>query len=538
MDEWWRGAVIYQVYPRSFQDSNGDGIGDLPGITRRLEHIASLGVDAVWISPFFKSPMADYGYDVEDYRAVDPMFGTLEDFDVLLRRAHELGLKVMVDMVMSHTSNRHAWFLESRSSRDNDRADWYVWADARADGTPPNNWLSIFGGPAWEWEPRRGQYYQHNFLAAQPDLNTHNPAVVGALLDEAEFWLRRGVDGFRLDAIDFAMHDPALRNNPARAAEEPVARGLNPLAPYARQVHVYDKAHPDLAPKLLGPLRRLADRYGAPLLGELSGDGQLERAATYTRGAEALHFAYTFELLGCPLTSGALREVIDALERSIGDGWPCWSFGNHDVTRAVTRLGGPKAPPALARLLPALLGSLRGTICLYQGEELGLPEAELAFEDLRDPVGIAFYPEAAGRDGCRTPMPWAQAAPFGGFSAVKPWLPMPAAHLPLAVDRQDDDPSSVLSSTRRFLLWRRAQPALIRGGERFVEAPEPILALLREHGDDALLCVFNLGPEAVDFRSPAAVAPLEGHGFAAGFEDGVIKLPGYGAFFGRRPKNA
>ncbi len=192
MDEWWRGAVIYQIYPRSFQDSNGDGVGDLPGITRRLEHIASLGADAVWISPFFKSPMADYGYDVEDYRAVDPMFGTLEDFDALLRRAHELGLRVMVDMVMSHTSNRHAWFLESRSSRDNDRADWYVWADARADGTPPNNWLSIFGGSAWEWEPRRGQYYQHNFLAAQPDLNTHNPAVVGALLDEAEFWLRRG----------------------------------------------------------------------------------------------------------------------------------------------------------------------------------------------------------------------------------------------------------------------------------------------------------------------------------------------------------
>ncbi len=204
----------------------------------------------------------------------------------------------------------------------------------------------------------------------------------------------------------------------------------------------------------------------------------------------------------------------------------------------MTRLGGPKAPPALAKLLPALLGSLRGTICLYQGEELGLPEAELAFEDLRDPVGIAFYPEAAGRDGCRTPMPWAQAGPFGGFSAVKPWLPMPAAHLPLAVDRQEGDPGSVLSSTRRFLLWRRAQPALIRGGARFVEAPEPILALLREHGDDALLCVFNLGPEAVDFRSPAAVAPLEGHGFAAGFEDGVIKLPGYGAFFGRRPKNA
>ncbi len=533
MDEWWRGAVIYQVYPRSFQDSNDDGVGDLPGITRRLEHIAGLGVDAVWISPFFKSPMADYGYDVEDYRAVDPLFGSLDDFDALLGRAHGLGLKVMVDMVLSHTSSRHPWFLESRSSRSDPRADWYVWADARPDGTPPNNWLSIFGGSAWEWEPRRGQYYFHNFLAAQPDLNNHNPEVVKALCAEAEFWLERGVDGFRLDAIDFAMHDPALRANPVRPEGAAVAPGLNPTSPYARQLHIFDKAHPALPERLLRPLRRLADRYEVALLGELSGDGQLERAAAYTRGGDGLHCAYTFDLLGCPLSPGAVRAVVETLEASIEDGWPCWSLGNHDVRRAVSRLGGRAAPAALARLLPALLGSLRGTVCLYQGEELGLPEAELAFEDLRDPPGIAFWPEPVGRDGCRTPMPWQHEAPSGGFSRGRPWLPLPEAHLALAVDRQLADPELVLASTRRFLAWRQGQRALRIGSERFLDAPAPILALVRAAAGEALLCAFNLGAAPATFTAPGPVEPLPAAGFTSALEGATIGLPGYGAFFGR-----
>lgn len=535
MSDWWRGAVIYQVYPRSFQDTNGDGVGDLPGITERLGHIAALGVDAVWISPFFRSPQKDYGYDVEDYRAVDPLFGTLADFDRLVGRAHALGLKVMVDLVFSHTSDRHPWFVESRSARDNPRADWYVFADARPDGNPPNNWLSIFGGPAWEWEPRRNQYYLHNFLKEQPDLNVHNPAVVEALCAEAEFWLERGVDGFRLDAIDFAMHDPALRDNPPRPPEQPPARGLRPTTPYARQLHVFDKAHPAIVERLLKPLRRLADRYGAALLGELSGDGQLERAASYTRGGAALHFTYTFDLLGAALTPSALREIIEELEANIEDGWPCWSFGNHDVVRAPTRFGGPDAPDALAKLLPALLGSLRGSICLYQGEELGLPEPALAYEDLRDPVGITFFPESMGRDGARTPMPWSAAAPFGGFSTARPWLPVTEGHLRLAVDRQEGDPDSVLNRTRQFLGWRKTRPALIRGRQRFLEAPAPVLALVREHDDEALLCVFNLGPAPASFAPPAPVVPCEGHGFVAPVEGGTIRMPGYGAFFGRLP---
>jgi alpha-glucosidase len=534
MNEWWRGAVIYQVYPRSFQDTNGDGVGDLAGITRRLEHIAGLGVDAVWISPFFKSPMVDYGYDVEDYRAVDPLFGNLDDFDALLGRAHELGLKIMVDLVLSHTSNRHAWFLESRSSRTGPKADWYVFADARPDGTPPNNWLSIFGGPAWQWEPRRAQYYLHNFLIEQPDLNLHNPAVVAALLGEAAFWLERGVDGFRLDAIDFAMHDPALRDNPARAVDEPLPGGVPPAAPYARQRHIFDKAHPAIRERLLEPLRALADRFGAiALLGEIGGDAALERAASYTQGGRALHFTYTFELMTAAFTPAAVRAVIEALEAGIGDGWPCWSLGNHDVVRAVTRFGGRSAPPALAKLLPALLGCLRGTLCLYQGEELGLPEAELALEDLRDPLGITFYPEAAGRDGCRTPMPWQQGAPFGGFSTARPWLPLPAAHLALAVDRQAGDPDSVLSSSRRFLAWRRTQPALRVGSKRFLDAPAPILALVRAHAGEALLCAFNLGPAPASLVAPASVEPIAEPGFTSAREGRTISLPGYGAFFGR-----
>ncbi len=532
-DAWWRGAVIYEIYPRSFQDSDDDGIGDLPGITARLEHVAGLGVDAIWIAPFMRSPQQDFGYDVEDYRAVDPRFGTLDDFDRLLRRAHDLGLRVIIDLVASHTSDRHPWFVESRGSRRNPKAKWYVWADPKPDGTPPNNWLSVFGGPAWQWEPRRRQYYLHNFLAAQPDLNWHDPALRQAMLSEATFWLERGVDGFRLDAIDFALHDPLLRDDPPRFGDEPLPGGLRAGTPYARQRHRFSKAHPAVPERVLAPLRRLADRHGAMLLGELSGDGQLERAAIYTQGDDALHCAYTFDLLEVPLQAAAIRRTITALEAVIGDGWPCWSFGNHDVVRAVTRLGGRGASPALTRLLPALLGSLRGTVCLYQGEELGLPEADLDFADLRDPVGLALYPEFPGRDGCRTPMPWCSDAPYAGFSTVRPWLPVPDAHLALAVDRQVTDPNSVLNATRRFLTWRRGQPALRLGRIRFLDAPEPLLAFTREHPDGSLLCLFNLGAEPAIWTVPFQVGVTSGHGFSASLKGRTVSLPGHGAFFGR-----
>ncbi|MEZ5931919.1 MAG: alpha glucosidase [Alphaproteobacteria bacterium] len=531
MNEWWRGAVIYQVYPRSFQDTNGDGIGDLAGITQRLEHIASLGVDAVWISPFFKSPMHDYGYDVEDYRAVDPMFGSLNDFDYLLEKAHKLGLKLLVDLVPCHTSDRHLWFQEARQSRNNAKADWYVFAEPKADGTPPNNWLSVFGGVAWTYEPRRGQYYLHNFLPSQPQLNWHNLAVRDAVLAEAEFWLERGIDGFRIDAIDFALHDPELKDNPVRPKDSSPVGGFVPGMPFSRQLHVGQKGNPALPEMVLRPLKALAESYGAFLLGEMSGDRSAERLAAYTDGG-GLDAAYTFELLRSDGDPAQISQVVEAVEEHIRGGWACYSMSNHDVTRAVSRFGLHAEAADFQPLITAILCSLRGTVCLYQGEELGLTEADLAFEDLRDPYGISFFPVFKGRDGCRTPMPWGANAHAAGFTEGKPWLPVPIDHLAHAVDRQEEDRRSVLSRTRQFLHWRRTQPALLTGDITFLHAEKPILALIRESADQRLLCLFNLGAAAATFEAPASVEMEAASGFEADVEGARIALRAYGAFFG------
>ena len=531
-EDWWRGAIIYQIYPRSFKDADGDGTGDLRGIEQELDHVASLGVDAVWISPFFKSPQKDYGYDVEDYFDVDPLFGTLDDADRVVAAAHERGLKVLVDLVLSHTSDQHPWFQESRQDRTNPKADWYVWADPAPDGTPPNNWLSIFGGVAWEYEPRRRQYYLHNFLKEQPDLNLHHPEVVPALLEIARFWLERGVDGFRLDAIDFAVHDPDLRDNPVRSREDGVAGGLVADVPYSFQFHAYDKGLPELRPILLEPLRALADAFGdVALLGELSGDRALENAARFTSGGRALHMAYTFDLLGAPYTAEAIGGTVDRLEAMLGDGWPCWSFSNHDVTRAPTRFGGDDPPEGLRRQLPVLLACLRGTACLYQGEELGLEEAELAYADIRDPYGRTMWPVYKGRDGARTPMPWRAEAAAGGFTAGEPWLPVPAAHRARAVDRQAADPASPLATTRAFLAWRRSQPALRVGDWKRLDAAEPVLAFIRRSAaGDALVLAFNLGGGTVSWRAPGALAPVGAPVPAPASVDGAdVELPAYGA---------
>jgi len=529
--EWWRGAVIYQVYPRSFQDSNGDGIGDLAGITQRLDHIASLGVDAVWISPFFKSPMADYGYDVEDYRAVDPMFGSDADFDTLLNKAHRLGLKLLVDLVPCHTSDRHAWFKEARQSRDNAKADWYVFAEPKEDGTPPNNWLSVFGGVAWTFEPRRGQYYLHNFLPSQPQLNWHNPDVCAAMLAEAEFWLERGIDGFRVDAIDFALHDPEFKDNPTRPKDQAAVGGTVEGMPFARQIQRGQKNHPTLPEMVLRPLKALADRYGAFLLGEMSGDRSAERLADYTDGG-GLDAAYTFELLRLGAEPDAIQGVIETFEQHIGNGWACYSMSNHDVTRAVSRYGSSEKAEHWQPLITALLCSLRGTICLYQGEELGLTETELAFEDLRDPYGINFYPAFKGRDGCRTPMPWDATASSAGFTSGKPWLPVPVDYLPHAVERQEVDSHSVLNKTRQFLRWRREQPALLTGDIRFLKTKTPVLALTRKSDGQRLLCAFNFGAEPASFVTPSPVEMIPESGFVAEVDATRVVLPAYGVFFG------
>ncbi|WP_431025588.1 alpha-glucosidase [Halomonas sp. H5] len=526
--DWWRGAVIYQVYPRSFQDTNGDGIGDLQGVIERLDYIASLNVDAIWLSPFFTSPMKDFGYDVSDYRGVDPIFGTLDDFDRLAAAAHARGLRVTIDQVLSHSSDRHPWFQESRSSRDNPRADWYVWADARPDGAPPTNWQSVFGGSAWQWDTRRCQYYLHNFLASQPDLNFRNPEVVEAILGEVRFWLERGVDGFRLDAVNFCTHGE-LKDNPPREEIVEGFIGVRPDNPYAFQRHLHDKTQPEnLA--FLERLRALLDEYpGTTTIGEVGDDDSLGVMAEYTQGGKRLHMCYSFNLLTERAAPEDLLAPLTEMEARIKDGWPCWALGNHDITRVATRW---KAAGDMARLrlYLAFLLTQRGSVCLYQGEELGLTEAELAFEQLVDPAGITFWPSYKGRDGCRTPMPWHGDEVHAGFSSTAPWLPVPDAHLGLAVNRQERDPDSLLNATRALLAFRRTQPALVKGEIRYHPLRDEVLCFERRHGDERRLVALNFAGEPRSLSAPPEARALEeapllvnGHWAA-----GRLELPAYG----------
>ncbi|MBP6655750.1 MAG: alpha-glucosidase [Propionivibrio sp.] len=509
-DNWWRGGVIYQIYPRSYADSNGDGIGDLPGITGKLEYVARLGVDAIWLSPFFKSPMKDFGYDISDYCDVDPMFGTLDDIRALVKRAHELGLKVMIDQVLSHTADSHPWFVESRESRDNPKSDWYVWADCKQDGNPPNNWLSIFGGSAWQWDTRRCQYYLHNFLTSQPDLNFHNPEVQDALLETVKFWLELGVDGYRLDTVNFYFHDAQLRDNPPRGKPSGDDPAVTPVNPYAWQWHKFDKSQPENL-KFLQRLRSLLDQYpNTTMVGEVGDDDGLARVAEYTSGGDKLHMAYCFELLGTAHSASYLHKVLSRLVEVVGSGWPSWALTNHDVPRLATRWGGANPPQGLLRLAAAMQMSLRGSPCLYQGDELGLPEADVAYDDLQDPYGITMWPEFKGRDGCRTPMPWVSTDPKLGFSggatAAKPWLPVSEAHRPLAVDVQEKQSDSLLSFYRQLLQWRKSQPVLLHGDTALLPADEQVLAYVRTHESKKILCIFNLSESAVDWSLPAGVA--------------------------------
>ncbi|WP_413493601.1 alpha-glucosidase family protein [Shewanella baltica] len=531
---WWRGAVIYQIYPRSLLDTNGDGVGDLRGIITKLNYIASLNVDAIWISPFFKSPMADFGYDISDYREVDPLFGTMHDFDELIEKAHGLGIKVIIDQVLSHTSDQHAWFVESRESRTNPKADWYVWADPKEDGTAPNNWLAIFGGCAWEWEPRRQQYYLHNFLRSQPDINFHNPDVRQAVLDNVEFWLKKGVDGFRLDAITFCYHDEQLRDNPAKPKDKRQGRGFSEDNPYAYQYHYYNNDRPQTI-AFIEDLRKLINRYpGAVTLGEVSAEDSLAVMAAYTKGEDRLHMAYSFELLTDDYSAAYIRQTVEALEASIGDGWPCWAIGNHDVQRVASRWGQGKQNSDMVKMLNAMLSSLRGSVCSYQGEELGLTEAPIEYHELQDPFGKTFWPMFKGRDGCRTPMPWQQGADFSGFSEVSPWLPIAPAHQALAVDVQESDADSMLNGYRRFLAWRKLYPVLVEGDIQFVDTNEPILAFIRTLGELKIFVGFNLGDNNVelDLSQFKFSEILTGHGLkTAQIENNQLKFSAFASFY-------
>ncbi|MEW5249247.1 alpha-amylase family glycosyl hydrolase [Microbulbifer sp. 2201CG32-9] len=508
---WWRNSVIYQIYPRSFCDANGDGIGDLPGITQKLDYVQSLGVDAIWISPFFKSPMADFGYDVSDYRDVDPLFGDLDDFDRLIEAAHQRHLKVIIDQILSHSSDQHPWFRESRSSRDNPRADWYVWADPKADGSVPNNWMSNFGGTAWRWCSRRRQYYLTNFLEQQPDLNLHNPAVQTQLLADLKFWLDRGVDGFRLDAINHAFHHQSLADNPPRppALDE---KGLPPVNTYRYQWHVYDKSQPENL-LFLQRVRQLLEQYpGAVAMGEVCDDKTQEIMADYTSG-KRLHMAYSFDLLAEDCSADFLRETLHKNRRVIAQGWPCWSIANHDVPRPMTRWNkGFSNEQARARLPLFLLMqlTLRGSVCLYQGEELGLEEADIAFEDLRDPYGISLWPEFKGRDGCRTPMPWVDHGEINaGFSRVKPWLPVPPVHRGKAVSIQEEDPGSTLNQFRALLNWHRQWPGLAVAEQEAIEDGGALLLFCRRAETEEFFVGLNLGAGDETLTLPARFADAE-----------------------------
>lgn len=495
---WWRGATIYQIYPRSFFDSNNDGVGDLPGITEKLNYVASLGVDGIWLSPFFTSPMDDFGYDISDYQNVDPIFGSLEDFKQLTARAHKLGLKVIIDQVYSHTSDQHAWFTESRQDKQNAKADWYVWADAKPDGMPPTNWQSCFGGASWNWDNRRKQYYLHNFLASQPDLNLHHEEVQQALLDVAKFWMALGVDGFRLDAINYGMHDRQLRDNPP--AQDVDQRDCRP---YTMQQHRFNVSQPGMS-AFLEKIRALLNHYGVTFsVAEVGGADPVPVMKSYTQGESRLNAAYSFEFLAAPaIAHQQLRQALSNWPNTLDEGWPAWAFSNHDAPRVVSRWQDDMDESQRARFYQTLLLSLRGNVFVYQGEELGLQQADVPYACLQDPEAIANWPDSMGRDGARTPMPWDSAKSYAGFSAAKPWLPIDKRHLPLAVEHQQQDKGSNLNYFRRLMAVRQHSKALRHGQLTFIDLPGEVIAFKRTQQQENLLCLFNLSNQAQSCELP------------------------------------
>ncbi|HXC55709.1 MAG TPA: alpha-amylase family glycosyl hydrolase [Rhizomicrobium sp.] len=499
---WWRGAAIYQVYVRSFCDSNGDGQGDFAGLISKLDYIARLGVDAIWLSPIHPSPNRDWGYDVADYDGVHPDYGTLADFDALLAAAHRKGLKVILDEVLCHTSDEHAWFRDSLDAASA-RKDWFVWADPKDDGTVPNNWLAVFGGPAWAYQPARRQYYHHKFLRQQPKLNWTSAAAKTAALLVLETWLARGVDGFRLDVANAYLHDATLRDNPAIPAAQRGGYEWSHAANMQRHLHdsnlAENRAELDVIRRTV---EKFADRF---VFGEFS--EEFERSGAYLAPDKGLHAGYTFALLvASKLAPNYFRRHFEGLAQH-PEHWPCMAFSNHDVPRTVTRFGAPaEGDPALAKLMFALLCSLRGTTLIYQGEELGLPEVDLRRDQLKDPVGDLYYPIAKGRDGCRTPMPWDAEAKNLGFTTGTPWLPLGPAHKALAVSRQDGNADSPLEFARHFLAARKHSAALRLGDIAFVAAGPPVLAFTRAHGPEKILCVFNMSAGDARFTHPLVAA--------------------------------
>jgi alpha-glucosidase len=488
-DSWWREGVIYQIYPRSFQDSNRDGVGDLNGVIKRVPYLAELGIDAVWLSPIFPSPTADFGYDISDYTNIDPLFGTLDDFDQLLAAAHKHGLKVILDLVPNHTSDQHPWFSESRAVRDNPKHDWYIWRDPAPGGGVPNNWLSEFGGSAWEYDARTGQYYYHAFLPAQPDLNWRSREVRAAIYDVMRFWLRRGVDGFRVDVIWHLLKDDQFRDNPPNPdyhASDPRNRALLPL---------YTADQPEVH-EVIAEMRAVTEEFDARLLiGEIY--LPVERlVAYYGRDLRGLHLPFNFSLLLAPWQARTIAVLIEQYEASLpSGGWPNWVLGNHDQPRVVSRVGTEQA-----RIAAMLLLTLRGTPTIYYGDEIGTSEAAIAPDKIRDPVAACI--PGRGRDGCRTPMQW-DGTVNAGFSPAEPWLPVSPNFSEVNVERQQGDKESIYNLFRRLIRLRRNTPALRSGSYRPIAASGDLLIYVREKEHDRVLVALNLGgePTAVEFPS-------------------------------------
>jgi alpha-glucosidase len=487
-DPWWRSGVIYQVYPRSFADSDGDGIGDLKGIVEHLEHLEWLGVSGIWLSPVTVSPNADWGYDVADYRNVQPEYGTLDDLDVLISEARRRGIRVLMDLVPNHTSDRHPWFVDARASRAAHHRDWYVWADPKPDGSPPNNWASCFGGPAWTLDEATGQYYLHNFLPEQPDLNWWNDDVRSEFDDVLRFWFDRGVAGFRIDVCHGIVKDAELRDNPVATPDDTFVEQM------FGQRWVYNANRPE-AHDVMRRWRRIADSYEEPrlLLGETNVEELEALASFYGNGSDELNLAFNFPFIDAPFDSEKLRAVYEASRALMPAGaWPVWAGSNHDVSHMATRWA--NGDPAKIRVALVMLLCLRGTAVLYEGDEIGMTDARLRKEDIRDPVGVRFWPAYKGRDPMRTPMQWS-AGPGAGFTSgrAQAWLPIGDADA-CNVETQRKDPSSVLALARDTIVLRREIPELGTGDQ--VELPGPHGAWVWRRGDKVAVAL-NLSSDGV-----------------------------------------
>ncbi len=497
--EWWKTGVIYQVSVASFADSDGDGVGDLRGLIGKLDYLndgtpRSLGVDALWLTPVNASPMADFGYDVSDYLSINPRFGDMSDFEELLESCHARRIKVIMDLVLNHTSVEHPWFLESRSSRESPKRGWYIWRDGRSPGRPPNRWRSVVEGSAWEWDDLTRQFYYHAFLPEQPDLNWRNPEVREAVFEVMRFWVDRGVDGFRLDLVNYLYEDGLLRDNPRKFG----------LRPYDWQVHLYDRSRPESL-QAAREMRRVIDAYsGRMMMGEVYTDDPREAVAFLGDGTDALHLSFYLDFARRKWRAEDFRASVDWLEERLpAAGWPCYYLSNHDLPRAYTRLGGGGHAEARAKVAAAMLLTLRGTPIVYYGEEIGMPQSRIPRKKMVDPVGKKFWPLPVGRDGSRTPMQWS-AGKHAGFSEAEPWLPVDPSCAERNVERQETDPSSLLNWYRRLIRLRREKPVLRAGSYRAVEGvPRGVFAYLRELGEERVVVLLNFTPRPAPLLTSA-----------------------------------